>query len=71
MSQQEKITRREFVSSAAAIAASISIVPSHVVAGTGHIPPSDQLAVANIGCGTQGEQKLLGLHRLVSQWNQR
>lgn len=58
MSRPEKITRREFVSSAAAIAASISVVPSHVIAGTGHIPPSDQLAVANIGCGTQGLREM-------------
>ena len=54
----EKLNRREFISSAATIAASISIVPSSVIAGTGHIPPSDQLAVANIGCGTQGLREM-------------
>ncbi len=54
----EKINRREFISSAATIAASISIVPSNVIAGTGRIPPSDQLAVANIGCGTQGLREM-------------
>jgi hypothetical protein len=54
----EKLNRREFISSVAAIAASISIVPSSVIAGTGRIPPSDQLAVANIGCGTQGLREM-------------
>ncbi len=58
MPSLEKIKRREFIGSAAAIAATISIVPSHVIAGTGHIPPSDQLAVANIGCGTQGLREM-------------
>ena len=58
MDQSPKINRREFLGSAATIAASITIVPSHVIAGTGHIPPSDQLAVANIGCGTQGLREM-------------
>ncbi len=58
MDQSPKINRREFLGSAASIAASISIVPVNVIAGTGHIPPSDQLAVANIGCGTQGLREM-------------
>lgn len=58
MDQTSKINRREFLGTAATIAASISIVPSHVIAGTGHIPPSDQIAVANIGCGTQGLREM-------------
>jgi hypothetical protein len=58
MDQSPKINRREFLGSAATIAASISIVPAHVIAGTGHIPPSDKLAVANIGCGTQGLREM-------------
>ncbi|OOG74263.1 Gfo/Idh/MocA family protein [Algoriphagus sp. A40] len=58
MDQPPKINRREFLGSAATIAATISIVPSNVIAGTGHIPPSDQIAVANIGCGTQGLREM-------------
>lgn len=58
MDPSPKINRREFLGSAATIAASITIVPAHVIAGTGHIPPSDQLAVANIGCGTQGLREM-------------
>lgn len=54
----KKINRREFIGSAATVAASISIVPSTVIAGTGHIPPSDQITVANIGCGTQGLREM-------------
>lgn len=58
MSHRDKLNRREFIASAASIAATISIVPSSVIAGTGHVPPSDQLTVANIGCGTQGLREL-------------
>jgi hypothetical protein len=58
MSHRDKLNRREFITSAASIAATISIVPSSVIAGTGHVPPSDQLTVANIGCGTQGLREM-------------
>ena len=56
-----KINRRKFLGTAATTAAGLSIVPSSVIAGTGHIPPSDQITVANIGCGTQGLRELGGL----------
>jgi predicted dehydrogenase len=58
MKTKAKIKRRQFIKSAAATSATISIVPSHVIAGTGHIPPSDQINVANIGCGTQGLREM-------------
>ncbi|MDA0313711.1 MAG: Gfo/Idh/MocA family oxidoreductase [Bacteroidetes bacterium] len=58
MPHSEKLNRREFLTSAANIAATISIVPASVIAGTGHVPPSDQLTVANIGCGTQGLREM-------------
>ncbi len=58
MKNPAKLSRRNFVGTAASIAASISIVPSHVIAGLGKIPPSDQITVANIGCGTQGLREM-------------
>ena len=58
MKTQAKLKRRQFLKTAAATTATISIVPSHVIAGTGHIPPSDQINVANIGCGTQGLREM-------------
>ena len=61
MSSPEKLNRREFIGTAATIAASFSIVPSHVIAGLGKVPPSDQITVANIGCGTQGLREMGGL----------
>lgn len=61
MAPSDKLNRRAFLSSAATFAASFTIVPSNVIAGLGKIPPSDQLTVANIGCGTQGLREMGGL----------
>ncbi len=58
MDNSPKLNRREFISSAAAALTTFSIVPSYVIAGTGHVPPSDQLTIANIGCGTQGLREM-------------
>lgn len=58
MAPNKNLNRREFLGSAATVAASISIVPSNVIAGLGKIPPSDQITVANIGCGTQGLREM-------------
>ena len=58
MDTPKKINRREFIGSAALTAATISIVPSHVIAGSGKVPPSDKITVANIGCGTQGLREM-------------
>lgn len=58
MKTSKKIGRREFMGTTALTAATISIVPSHVIAGLGKIPPSDKINVANIGCGTQGLREL-------------
>ena len=58
MKNVKNIKRREFISTTALTAATISIVPSHVIAGLGKTPPSDRINVANIGCGTQGLREL-------------
>lgn len=58
MKTKATLKRRQFIKAAAATTATISIVPSHVIAGTGHVPPSDQIAIANIGCGTQGLREM-------------
>ena len=58
MKYKKKLKRRQFIKAAAATTATISIVPSHVIAGTGHVPPSDKINIANIGCGTQGLREM-------------
>ncbi len=58
MRKPKALNRREFIGSAVATAATVSIVPSHVVAGSGKTPPSEKLTIANIGCGTQGIREM-------------
>lgn len=47
-------SRRNFLGNTAIVAAGITIVPSHVVSGLGHKPPSDKLNIAGIGVGGKG-----------------
>jgi hypothetical protein len=55
-----RITRREFVSAAAA-AASLTIVPSSVFAAPGKQAPSDKLNIACIGVGGRGYPNLMNV----------
>jgi len=51
--QDKKITRRDFMSSTAAVAA-FTIVPREVLGGPRHIPPSGKLNIAGVGIGGRG-----------------
>ncbi|NLF69254.1 MAG: Gfo/Idh/MocA family oxidoreductase [Candidatus Anammoximicrobium sp.] len=51
------ITRRTFVGSTAASSV-FSIVPRHVLGGSGVVAPSDKITLAHIGMGTQGFREL-------------
>jgi hypothetical protein len=56
--KQTKLSRRELLGSAAAVAA-FTIVPRYVLAGAGEAAPSDKLNLGKIGCGgMQGGQDL-------------
>jgi len=44
-----KFSRRNFIGTTATAVAGFSIIPSHAVAGLGHIPPSDKLNIAGVG----------------------
>jgi predicted dehydrogenase len=58
-SQKENLlTRRSFIGRSAATIAGLTILPSHVVSGLGHIPPSDKLNIAGIGIGGKGRVNL-------------
>ncbi|NND32639.1 MAG: Gfo/Idh/MocA family oxidoreductase [Saprospiraceae bacterium] len=58
MTDHKNLSRRSFISKTASTAISFSIVPSHVLAKSGKIAPSDKITVANIGCGTQGLREM-------------
>lgn len=61
MTSSKNINRRKFIGSATVTAATISIVPRHVLGGPGNVAPSDKITVANIGCGTQGLREMSGM----------
>jgi hypothetical protein len=60
MVPQDEIRRREFLAPATAGLA-FTLVPRHVLGGTGYVAPSDKVTLAYIGCGTQGIRELLRL----------
>ncbi|MDX2430952.1 MAG: Gfo/Idh/MocA family oxidoreductase, partial [Bacteroides sp.] len=56
---KSSLPRRSFLKTAAASAAAITIVPSHVLGGRlGHTAPSDKLNIAGIGIGGKGRVNL-------------
>ncbi len=61
----KKISRRDFIGSAAVAAAGFTILPSSVVSGLGHKMPSDKLNIAGVGVGGKG----FGLMRLMQSEN--
>ena len=54
MNRQPNLTRRQFLSTSALAATALSIVPRHVVAGSGEVPPSEKINIAGVGVGGQG-----------------
>jgi|SRR5579862_1550888 len=51
------MNRREFLETASA-SACFTILPRHVLGGSGVVPPSDQITLAYIGTGTQGLREM-------------
>ena len=54
----DKITRRDFMSGAAAAVAAFTIVPRHVLGGEGITPPSNKLNIAGVGVGGMGKENI-------------
>lgn len=52
------LTRRKFIGTTATGIAATTILPSKVIAGLGHKPPSDKLSIAGIGVGGKGYTNL-------------
>lgn len=57
----KSLSRRDFLCTAAGAAATISIVPRHVLGGPGYKAPSDQLNIACIGVGGKGRDDVHGV----------
>jgi predicted dehydrogenase len=57
-----KMDRRKFLTNTASAAAGITILPSSVISGLGHTPPSDKLNIAGIGVGGMGRANLRAMN---------
>ena len=57
-SEKKKLNRRQFISGAASAVAAFTIVPRHVLGGTGHTPPSEKLNIAAVGAGGMGASNI-------------
>jgi predicted dehydrogenase len=55
------ITRREFVGRSALALGAVTIVPRHVLGGSGYTAPSDKLNIACVGAGGKGESDIQAL----------
>jgi hypothetical protein len=60
---QSGSTRRDFLRATGTAIAGFMIVPRHVVAGSGQIPPSEKINIAGIGVGGQGGSDLNEISR--------
>ena len=58
MPESGSVTRRTFLERSATTAA-VTLVSRHVLGGPRHVPPSDRINVAYVGCGTQGLRQLM------------
>ena len=56
-----EMNRREFLSGAAAAAATFTIVPRRVLGGPGFVAPSDKITLACVGFGTQAIREIGGI----------
>ncbi|MHC4570426.1 MAG: twin-arginine translocation signal domain-containing protein [Planctomycetota bacterium] len=57
----KRISRRDFLSGAAAVTGAFTVVPRHVLGRAGHTPPSEMVNVAVIGTGGQGLHNIRAL----------
>lgn len=58
------LDRRKFISGISSATLALTIVPRHVLGGSGFIAPSDKITLAYIGTGTQGLRELLPLLKI-------
>lgn len=62
--KKSSTSRRKFIKNTALSALSFSIVPRHVLGGTGYVPPSDKVNVGIVGVGGRGRKNINALLKL-------
>ena len=61
-----KSGRRQFIKNTSLAGIGLTIVPSHVISGLGHTPPSDMLNIAGVGVGGMGRGKIKNMSKQVN-----
>ena len=61
--KNDGISRRKFLGGSALAAAGFTIVPRHVLGGTGFTPPSDIVNIAAIGAGGKGRSDIVSVSK--------
>ena len=61
MQKVKRVTRRAFLKGSVGAAAAFTIVPRHVLGGSGQTPLSEKFGGALIGCGGRGNGTFEGL----------
>ncbi len=65
--KKQRVSRRQFITTAAAGVSLFHIAPRHVLGGPGYTPPSETLCGALIGCGGRGNGTFGGLGKGVKR----
>ncbi len=65
--KNQRVSRRQFITSASAGASLFHIAPRHVLGGPSYVPPSETLRGALIGCGGRGNGTFGGLGKGVQR----
>jgi len=65
--KNQRVSRRQFITSAAAGVSLFHIAPRHVLGGPSYVPPSETLRGALIGCGGRGNGTFGGLGKGVQR----
>src|SRR5678810_923998 len=60
-SPPHSLSRRQFMLTGGAAATAFTIVPRHVLGGTGYVAPSEKITLACIGFGTQAIREIGGI----------
>lgn len=63
MSEAKHINRRKFLRTALTATAAYTILPRHVLGGSGYVAPSEKINIGCIGVGAQGTRVMMNFLR--------
>ena len=61
MKTKSSLNRRDFIKKTVTSGVALSVIPAHVLGGSGRIAPSDKINLGIIGSGTEGIREMIHL----------